>query len=333
MARYVFDSPVWFMLISWVLQGQLEMKKAIAESFDVMETDRASSSSRAVLGGKVREQRTALDELGLEESEALEYVLMLSRDEEEERQRQMLGTSVESASSIASSTSQSSSGHSAGIIERADSDASLSPRLSAQEDSPGDDEIFSMTPIPTPPSSPPLTAWSSRRSSNASSAHPRAMPITYNRKVQVTPPFRPEAIEAGTSPSMFSLDGSVPIPRKNSNNEFDFPAISASSSPNNAWSGSLPKPSRAPLSGSPAGLVTVANPAAASKSSSTSGSPPKPGRAWSSIVRSSGTPPRTSIPAARAETVTQYLPSMMPTSAEDEDEMLRLALEASLTQL
>lgn len=313
------------------------MKKAIAESFDALEADDASGSGKLASIGRAREQRTALGEMGLEESEALEYVLMLSRDEEEERQRHILGTSLESTSSFASLPSQSSSDRSESSLHD-DSDGDTSPRTSIHDDDDdGHNEMFPMTPIPSPPMSPALTAWSSRRSSVASSAQPRAMPTSSNRKVQVTPPFRPEAVEAGTSPSAFSLDGPLSVPRTSSSRAPEFPAMSVSSSPNDQWTGHVTKAGTA--NASPRRLPVVSPPtspplhpaarSSTSKTSTTSNSPPKPVKAWSSVVRAS--------PAVRNGSVFQAAgrhsrPSMVPRNAVDEEEMLRLALEASLAE-
>ncbi|KIJ13712.1 hypothetical protein PAXINDRAFT_181240 [Paxillus involutus ATCC 200175] len=67
-------------------QKQCEMHKDIAESFGELEYERAHVQR---IYGREREHRSTLDSLGLSELEAVEYVLMLSRQEEEERQLRM----------------------------------------------------------------------------------------------------------------------------------------------------------------------------------------------------------------------------------------------------
>ena len=63
------------------------MHRDIAESRQELEYEQAQT--RQVFG-REREQRVTLDHLGLSEVEAVEYVLMLSRDEEENRRQQQL---------------------------------------------------------------------------------------------------------------------------------------------------------------------------------------------------------------------------------------------------
>ncbi|EJD54595.1 WD40 repeat-like protein [Auricularia subglabra TFB-10046 SS5] len=283
-ARYI--SPKW--------QEQLEMKKDIADSIDAMKFSRPTSSRNtgSAYAGQARaQQRTALGDLGLDEAEALEYVLMLSRDEEEARQRQLVSSSLESTSSLASTSSR----FSADSIELAPSDTSDSPPDSAQEQEYGEPgDIFPLTPVPSPPVSPQLSPRSSRRSSHSNASRPRTMPTGSNRKVQVTPPFRPEAVEAGTSPSAFSLDG-VPIlkPRAANGFEEEFPSISPSS----------------PKRHSPPKATAV-----------------RPPTAWSrpAAISAGRRPSQASTPEQKH--------SIVPQDAAEEEEMLRLALASSMAE-
>ena len=127
-----------------------------------------------------RAQLSTLNNLGLDEVEAVEYVLMLSRDEEERRMAQ---------SEVALSSE--------GVFEDFD-DIPSAPRYTAPI-------ATAARPYPTPAPSPPRSGWSSM----ADLRSPVMAPTS--SKVQVTPPFRPEPMEAGfsTSPLMISPASSL----------------------------------------------------------------------------------------------------------------------------
>ncbi|KAG6335102.1 hypothetical protein ID866_3991, partial [Astraeus odoratus] len=65
-------------------EEQYELQKDISESFEQFEYEKDYANR---LIGREREQRLALDALGLSESEAVQYLLILSRDESESRQQ------------------------------------------------------------------------------------------------------------------------------------------------------------------------------------------------------------------------------------------------------
>ncbi|KAG9310886.1 hypothetical protein JVU11DRAFT_8742 [Chiua virens] len=117
-----------------------------------------------------------LDALGLSETEAVEYVLMLSREEEEARQQ---GTVIDEG------------------VPGPNSSTPVSPRHSFSE---------------------------------RDRQYPRVSPPISNEKVQVSPPFIPEPMEAGTSISpLRSLTLPSPMTTRSPQSSLDhFPAISSS---------------------------------------------------------------------------------------------------------
>ncbi|KAH8093128.1 hypothetical protein BXZ70DRAFT_1001723 [Cristinia sonorae] len=150
-------------------QRQVELYKDIADSRREIEHEGAYTQ-RAY--GREREQMSQLDTLGLSEVEAIEYVLMLSRDEEEARRR-------------------SSAREDEGVF-MADFDETQTL-------------ISAKTPFALGSSHP----TSSRSSLNGDSrSHPRAVPSASNSKVQISPRFRPEPMEAGMSISPISRENS-----------------------------------------------------------------------------------------------------------------------------
>ncbi|KAH7100141.1 WD40 repeat-like protein [Auriculariales sp. MPI-PUGE-AT-0066] len=335
-------SPKW--------QDQLEMRKAIHDSHEVLLDDYDYSQRRAAFGGRMREQRSALDNLGLEEIEALEYVLMLSRDEEEARQRsRVISGSVESTSSLASQPGSGggSSAWSASGIEFDEQSAGSngSPPTHASEYE-GEPEMFPLTPIPSPPRSPPFgptapaTVW------------PYTMPAPdSNHKVQVSPPFRPEPTTAGSSPAPVPLLSEV-VPSI-AMDAHRLPAISAEEFP------AMPSPTP----GSSPSARRSSTSSGASRVPSASPSPPRtpllaPKKSWSAVARQnvqinkdpalpttsfaqpkawgparpSWQPPKpqaASIPVWSAPSKSEHH-AMTPQTMDEENEMLRLALEASM---
>lgn len=81
---------------------QMELLSDIKETKQDIEAERARVN-RA--NGRIRAEQTSLDDLGLTEAEAIDYLLMLSREEEEERRR--LVSDVALSSSLSSSSSAS----------------------------------------------------------------------------------------------------------------------------------------------------------------------------------------------------------------------------------
>ena len=251
------------------------MYKDIAESYRELEYERAHSQR---VYGREREQRSTLDMLGLSELEAVEYVLMLSREEEEARQQH---TVVEE-----------------GVFEGDFDDLPNTSTSSRSRSNPS-------TPI-----------WSHQLNRRQ---YPRvALPIS-NEKVQVSPPFVPEPMEAGTSISpLRSLTigpSTSPGPmttRSTSSSSLDhFPSISSSLS------------------------------STSSSRRGTSASPEQPRSAWSTPLKSVSPSPGPSSPHSRV--VTPTCSSNMLLSSVDEasqaavlgeemDEDLRLAIELSLAE-
>ncbi|KIJ64306.1 hypothetical protein HYDPIDRAFT_90798 [Hydnomerulius pinastri MD-312] len=235
---------------------QYEMHKDISESRKELEYEKAHFQRTY---GREREQRTTLTSLGLSELEAVEYVLMLSREEEERRR-------------IAMAVDE-------GVFE-------------------GDFDELPGTSFQSQPS-PPSGYLSSRRSSSSSTYHsngrqyPRVtLPIS-NEKVQVSPPFVPEPMEAGTSISPLGSmatgsggqSGAMAVRSTSSSSPVHFPAISSS------------------LSSTPSSRGGM------STHHSVSSSPDQPRSAWSTPMRSVPPSPGPSSPRSRVSTPVVARPS------------------------
>ena len=282
--------------------------------------------------GREREQQSTLAHLGLNEVEAVEYVLMLSRDEEEDRRLQ----------------------HSApeddGVF-MADFD---DPR----------------TPVSGPSSfieNPPITTTMSRTSSSSSSysglngtvvingrSLPRTVPSHSNHKLQMSPRTRPEPTEAGFASS--SLNGSLPS---------SVNTQASISVPSTTDLDHFPPVSRTPSSTGLSVPSTPASPGAARRSGPSS--PQSLRNAWATPLSSrqpySSTPSsapgsvrtspvlvaRRSSPPSRTSSVGPSLISAgfagqtnggsgspkstpVPEGIEGEDEDLRFAIELSLAE-
>lgn len=170
---------------------QLELYRDITESRQEID-DQQAYVKRAY--GREREQRSTLNNLGLDELEALEYVLMLSRDEAQARNMEFPAVSEE------------------GVFE-------------------GDFEGVSVYPTADFPSS------SSTRSPLSSLSHtslpiPRTSPSMSNRKVQVSPRFRPEPTEAGFGISPLNLNAIASTVTASSNTVVTHTVLSPSLSDN-----------------------------------------------------------------------------------------------------
>ncbi|KAH9921650.1 uncharacterized protein B0H18DRAFT_1020662 [Fomitopsis serialis] len=168
-------------LAKW--QQQIEMYRDIAESR--RDLDEEQSHTRRVFG-REREQQSTLAHLGLSEVEAVEYVLMLSRDEAEgQRPQRALSLPEDDGVFMADFDDLHTpvSGPSA-FIENA----------------------------PSPAMSSRTSSFSSHSYSNSSivingRSLPRTVPSQSNHKIQVSPRMRPEPMEAGFAGS--PLDGSL----------------------------------------------------------------------------------------------------------------------------
>jgi hypothetical protein len=188
-----------------VILEQVEMRRELRESRSEIDAEHQTVQSY----GREREQRQTLAQLGLDEVEAVEYVLMLSRDEEIARRASLLSSTGEDGSAASTSASHTHP-----------------TNLSNQED----DLLFDMTddfdmnlisPARIPPikrdkdksQSTSMSPVSSRRASI--SPHLRITPIpsprhtpslssvsyspTGSTKIQVSPRQRPEPMEASSN--------------------------------------------------------------------------------------------------------------------------------------
>ncbi|KAJ7451731.1 WD40-repeat-containing domain protein [Mycena galericulata] len=151
---------------------QLEMHQAIVESRHLLEEE-SSNVQRAY--GREREQRARLETLGLDEVEAVEYVLMLSREEAIERER--------SASALAIDE---------GVFE---GDFDFDDAVpGARRTSPARS--------PSPPPSPAHSSPPRASAVQSPNGRPIPRPSPSNNKIQVSPPLKAEPSEALFAPSL-----------------------------------------------------------------------------------------------------------------------------------
>ncbi|KAG1750392.1 uncharacterized protein EDB91DRAFT_1234974 [Suillus paluster] len=185
-------------------QQRYDLNKDINESRRELEHEKAYTRHTM---GREREQRSTLNMLGLSESEAVEYVLMLSREEEERRR---LSHTIDE-----------------GVFEGDFEDETFLPVTSSSSTTHG-----------------PLSPGSNQSSSSSlyshrSRAYPRAARPVTNEKVQVSPPFVPEPMEAGVTISPLRIPTSLPgsstatrslpdVVRSTSSSYEHFPSISSS---------------------------------------------------------------------------------------------------------
>jgi len=207
-------------------QQQLEMYRDIAESRRDLEEEQTHTR---LAFGREREQQSTLAHLGLSEVEAVEYVLMLSRDEEERRR-------------ITQPPSMVASGAEEEGVFMADFDDVGAP----------------MSGHANPAESGLAIARSSRASSSLSAqssssnsvvlngrSQPRTLPSGSNQKIQVSPRMRPEPMEAGfsTSPlggSLSSVDIHSRIAVPDTSDPDHFPPVSRTPSSTGASDASTP---------------------------------------------------------------------------------------------
>ncbi|KAF7967108.1 hypothetical protein HWV62_35873 [Athelia sp. TMB] len=280
---------------------QLELHRDIIESTKELANEQAHVNRSY---GREKEQRFTLNNLGLDEVEAVEYVLMLSRDEQEARR-----LSPPSADE--------------GVFEPDFDD--VTQRQTA-----------SVTPAST----------STHSSPNSIRSLPLTSPSTSNRKVSISPRFRPEPLEAGFSISPLTIDvrafvGSPPIEARSlsmsSANSDQFPPISPPLSNTSTPSTSFVRRS---LSGSPkTSRIAWADNKKYTPPSSGSSSPQRitnMTNAWRSSSNATAGPsvsPGTSLLSADlARHAGPRGSEALPADFTDMDDDLRYAIELSLAE-
>ncbi|EMD32759.1 hypothetical protein CERSUDRAFT_99136 [Gelatoporia subvermispora B] len=299
---------------------QVEMHRDIAESCRVLEEEQ--QHVRRVFG-REREQHSALSHLGLSEVEAVEYVLMLSRDEEEARLR--AGASAPSASTSSRQLEE-------GVFL---------------------DDFDLQTPVTTPSADPRLAGrpatgtvspfWSppSGSSSPYANGHTHTLVSQSHHKVQVSPRVRPEPMEAGFSASpldgaMAALaGGSQSVAAPSPDDPEHFPPVSRTPSSTGASVPSTPR-SSSHVSGSPTSFRSAwSTPLQMSRSNG--GTPSVQGSVPSSPViaprhgASSG-PSGVSQSLAGNLGASGPLPAQNGASGEWDDDEIRFAIELSLAE-
>ncbi|KAI0313061.1 hypothetical protein OF83DRAFT_1086591 [Amylostereum chailletii] len=277
-------------------QKQYEMLRDIAESRQ--DIDKAAAWERSTLG-REREQVSHLNELGLNEREAVEYVLMLSREEEAREEEARRASQEEGVFEV---DMDESGGYSSGSGPRRSSAASS-----------------------------PLVSPSLRPTASSSSSKPIGSPSRSNAKIQVSPRFHPEPMEAGGLPaSPLSLDVAPIAMQQVADAQEEFPQITPpesssprrSTPPTNAWL----KPLTTPPSSSPP--TRQGAPPRASPSSSTARGDP------SSHTTHRGSPPpkpRKTPPPGRKSPDIDWEAEIARISMV-EDRELKFALELSLAE-
>ncbi|KAI1795404.1 hypothetical protein LXA43DRAFT_882120 [Ganoderma leucocontextum] len=274
-------------------QQQIEMYRDISESRRELEEEQTHSRRTF---GREKEQLSTLAHLGLSEVEAVEYVLMLSRDEEEARRRPR-GLAESSRTAFRDDE---------GVFIADFDDASSVPSSRASS--------FSAHSLPN----------SEIRTDGvqAGRTFPRVAPSSSNHKVQVSPRLHPEPTEAGliTRPlptSRASLTAGGPPTASDLEH---FPVVSRTPSSVSASGSSASLAGSAP--GSPRSIRSAwSTPLRSLRSSEVPSPSPAAG---SASPAESPTRPLSSV-----LTSNQRLP---PTYAEEEDGDLRFALELSLAE-
>jgi len=314
-------------LAKW--QQQIEMYRDIAESR--RDLDEEQSYTRRVFG-REREQQSTLAHLGLSEVEAVEYVLMLSRDEAEDRRPQRALSMAEDDG-----------------VFMADFDDLHTPVS-------GPSAFIENAPSPDMSSR--TSSFSSHSYSNSSivingRSLPRTVPSQSNHKIQVSPRMRPEPMEAGFTGS--PLDGSlsssvntqtsVSVP---STTDLDhFPPVSRTPSSAGISVPSMPTSPSALHRSGPSSPESLRNAWAIpmSRQSSSSAPSPTPASAVSSplLVARRSSPPNHAPPAgpslisagfAQQTSRSSGSPELAPLSEDTgrEDEDLQFAIELSLAE-
>ncbi|KAF5375448.1 hypothetical protein D9615_007952 [Tricholomella constricta] len=192
---------------------QVELNHTISESKSMLKLE-SDYVRRA--NGRAREQQARLERLGLDEAEAVEYLLMLSRDEALQRENAILG---EQSLALEEGVFEGDFDFDESVSDHGRAIASCSSRRTGQ----------------------PASRYSPARSGTSTPTVPylRVPPSNSNDKVLVLPAFRPEPMEAGYAQSSSSSclsdndddDRSPPPPSPDSTDQAHFPPISASTSP------------------------------------------------------------------------------------------------------
>ncbi|KAF8588122.1 hypothetical protein K439DRAFT_1406853 [Ramaria rubella] len=300
-------------------QQQIELSRDIRESRRLLDDERAHAQR---VHGRTRAQQSTLNQLGLSESEAVEYLLMLSQEEEDQRRTMELMNQP----SIITRTVETTSDDTEAIFTLDE----YSEFTRSQSVIDGLD----------PPSSLP----SSRSSSFAGSLSlPRSMSFISNSQIQ-TSPFLPEAPEDELSVSLPAVadasQSTSPVPLGTRGN------VRASTSISSTPISSLDDPDGFPVIGSPSGTPSRPTRSRSALSLQLSGS-------WSrgspsSSLRSGGrgsagdpsagdlsSPSSSTFELEQNSTWRQYSPresTQTRRQEEDEDEELKFVLDLSLAE-
>jgi WD40 repeat protein len=285
--------PSW---LSELLLEKIEMQENISESRTIL--DMQSKNIRRA-NGREREQIATLESLGLDEAEAVEYVLMLSRDEALRDGRGYSTTNAEeyqSATPVEEGVFEGDfddmlSAHHHPIAEPLAMALSLSSSL----------ESYTRSRVSTP-------------QSNGRPIH-RAGLSRSNQTIQISPLYKPEPMEAGFNTGSLVTTPLSDVP----SDESHFPPISASTSPV-AMGGRNGSPNQrqgpSSVSVSPHSVRSVA---------STS--------AWKTPLIKSGAGSPSSLSPGRGSRISPPAMPLGPSPSlplADIDDDLRLAIELSL---
>ncbi|KAI0742453.1 hypothetical protein C8Q80DRAFT_1108453 [Daedaleopsis nitida] len=303
-------------------QQQIEMYRDIAESQRELEEEKGRTRQTF---GREKEQLSTLAHLGLSEVEAVEYVLMLSRDEEEARR---------------STTTERPRFGEEGVF-LADFDDVPTPMATPGNMFDAEPTTFarSRTSLSSAHSSPSSGSYTSASGVQGGRSFPSTVPSSSNHKVQVSPRAEPEPMEAGFSTS--------PLPSR---------SMSASSSSSTGIPPMVDDTDHFPavaVSRTASSASTSTSAAGSSTRGSVSGSPQsfRSASAWSTPLRSlhssqAPSPSRVGVGHAAAASPSQSPARSLPgvfqsarrqaeasrSASYDEDEDLRFAIELSLAE-
>ncbi|KAH6904429.1 hypothetical protein BKA70DRAFT_1373477 [Coprinopsis sp. MPI-PUGE-AT-0042] len=339
------------------LSRQHQIKKFIWESKGIMDEEDKHTGH---VQGTLNQQRAQLRDLGLSEAEAVEYILMMSREQAEAQAKADAEAAV---SAVSSSTSRLSSSSSASAVTAADalSEEELERALSEgmfQDDFAVEQQSLGNISTPTP-SSPPTRTPPLGSSPNQGRAALRLAASPSNSKVQVLPAYVPEPMEAAPTTDGVVTASTSPSrcrqPEPDLEDEDDFPVVSSGtpspagsdaassagsvtsglSSRRNSTTSSLSdfgglKRMSPPKGAWSAPLRTSATVAAASTSSTATrgapGSATSPGRAPGSALVAARRAGVHRSPVASTSRV------VVPSGLDDMDDDMRFAIELSLAE-
>ncbi|KAI0753659.1 WD40-repeat-containing domain protein [Fomes fomentarius] len=286
-------------------QQQIEMYRDIAESQRELEEERRHFRRTF---GREKEQLSTLAHLGLSEVEAVEYVLMLSRDEEEARRMDR------------PRAAESSRYGEEGVF-LVDFDDVPTPMATPSN-------VFRSEPSSVAPSRTSSTSVHSSPSSDSYTSgfqgghsFPRRTPSSSNHKIQVSPRARPEPMEAGFRMSPLpsrSVSSSSGVPPQTSDLDH-FPVVPVSRTPSSTSASGSSSSVRGSAPGSPQSIRSAWNTPLRTLHPSGVPSPSRVGSAASP----SQSPSRSVAGAA-------WRPP--PSSSTEDDEELRFAIELSLAE-